>query len=481
MRLGARIFLCNLVIFAACFFYPVDWMIDSLETRYRESVEEIMVDQATILASQVAEQMRAGLFDARKLRDAFNRAHQQPLNVRIYDLRKTVVDSNFYLTDAAGRVIGDSREPSEVGADYSNWRDVYLTLRGEYGARTTRRDPLDQTSSSLYVAAPVVIDGKIAGCLTLIKPTASITAFMAQAQPRMLQAATISLLAAILLSLVFSIGLTRPIVRLIQYADGIRQGRPTPFPKLGRSEIADLGEAMRKMQETLEGKQYVEEYVQSLTHEIKSPLSAIRGAAELLEEEMPLAQRERFLENIRNESARIGKIVDTMLQLAALENRRLRIEMEPIDLNALLRNLAESKQPMLLQKQIDLQLQTPEGLIFSGNGFLIHQALDNLLQNAIDFSPQQGRIEIAAEVKENELVLTVADQGAGIPDYALERIFDKFYSLQRPDTGRKSTGLGLNLVREVVATHNGSVRLANRQTGGAEAIIVLPIIKKDNQ
>lgn len=478
MRLGTRIFVCYLVIFCACFYYPIHWMIESLEARYRESVEELMVDQSRILAGQVAAELEAGSFDPLTLRNAFNRAQQQPLDAQIYALHKTLVDSHFYLTDASGRIIADSRTPAELGADYSGWRDVYLTLRGSYGTRTTWRVPFDSATSSLYVAAPVIVSGRIVGCLTLIKPTASINVFVAQARPRVLRAGAISLAAAIGLSLIFSIWLTRPITRLIQYADGIREGKRPAFPDLGRSEIAELGKAMQKMQVALEGKQYVEEYIQNLTHEIKSPLSAIRGAAELIDETMPAERQERFLENIRTETARIGRIVDTMLELAALENRRMQPEMQPLDLHALLTNVIESKEPLLLQKQLDLRLQTPGPLTFAGNSFLLHQALANLLQNAIDFSPANGRIELAAAVKEGELVVTVADQGAGIPEYAIERIFDKFYSLQRPDTGRKSTGLGLNLVREVVATHNGSVRLTNRAEGGAEAIIALPLEQK---
>lgn len=478
MKLGARIFVCYLVIFCACFYYPIQWMLNSLEARYRESVEEIMIDQANILAGQVAAELEAGTFNPLRLRDAFGRARHQPLDAKIFDLHKTLVDSHFYLTDRSGHVIADSRTPAEIGADYSAWRDVYLTLHGEYGARTTRRLPLDPTTSSLYVAAPVVVSGQIAGCLTLIKPTASINVFIAQARPRVLRAGAVSLAAAIILSLIFSIWLTRPITRLIAYADGIREGKRPAFPELGRSEIAELGKALHKMQVALEGKQYVEEYIQNLTHEIKSPLSAIRGAAELIDEAMPLERRERFLEHIRTETARIGRIVDTMLELAALENRRMQPEMQLLDLGALLRNVIESKEPLLVQKQIDLQLQTPELLSFSGNSFLLHQALANLLQNAIDFSPQHGRIELSAAIADSELVLTVADSGVGIPEYAVERIFDKFYSLQRPDTGRKSTGLGLNLVREVVATHNGSVRLINRASGGAEAVIVLPLTQK---
>ncbi|OGR34122.1 MAG: two-component system sensor histidine kinase CreC [Desulfuromonadales bacterium GWD2_61_12] len=475
MSLGARIFLCYLVIFSACFYYPIQWMIGNLEARYRESVEEIMVDQAHILAGQVAGEMAAGRFDPQTLRAAFLRARQQPLAATIYDLRKTTVDSHFYLTDAAGRIIADSREPTELGADYAAWNDVHLTLRGAYGTRTTRRDPLDPTTSSLYVAAPVVVAGQIVGCLTLIKPTASINVFLAQARPRVLQAGALALAAAMGLSLLFSIWLTRPIKRLIHYAEGIGAGRRPAFPELGRSEIAELGQALHQMQVALEGKQYVEEYVQNLTHEIKSPLSAIRGAAELIDEAMPPERRERFLENIRTEAARIGRIVDTMLELAALENRRLQPEMQPLDLHALLANVIESKQPLLQQKHLDLQLRAPERLTIPGNGFLLHQALANLLQNAIDFSPPGGRIDLAAEITDGKLVVTVADAGAGIPDYARERIFDKFYSLQRPDSGRKSTGLGLNLVREVVTAHNGSVRLGNRAGGGAEAIVVLPL------
>jgi len=475
MKLGVRIFLCYLAIFTVCFYYPIHWMVGSLEGRYRESAEEVMVDAATILAGQVATELAGGSFDPRALEEGFARARLQPVDARIYSLRKTLVDTDFYLTDARGRIIGDSRTPPEFGADYAGWRDVALTLSGAYGARTTRRDPLDPATSALYVGAPVTVNGRIVGCLTLIKPTASINDFLTQARPRVLRAGALSLGAAIVLSLIFSVWLTRPIQRLIAYADAIRAGNRPPFPALGRSEIAELGEALHKMQVSLEGKQYVEEYVQTLTHEIKSPLSAIRGAAELIDDAMPAPQRERFLENIRTESARIGRIVDTMLELAALENRRLQPEMHPLDLGALLAGVIESKAPLLARKGIEVQRPAPASLTVTGNPFLLHQAFANLLQNAIDFSPPGGRIELTTAVSGQTLVLTVADRGAGIPDYAVERVFDKFYSLQRPDSGRKSTGLGLNLVREVVAAHQGTVRLLNRDGGGAQAIVTLPL------
>jgi two-component system sensor histidine kinase CreC len=125
-------------------------------------------------------------------------------------------------------------------------------------------------------------------------------------------------LAAVFLSYIVSLWITRPIKRLTDYANAIRQGKRVEFPELDRSEIGEMGYAFAKMQETLEGKKYVEQYVQKLTHEVKSPLSAIRGAAELLEEKMEPGQRGRFLSNIRHEANRIQEIVDRMLELSAL-------------------------------------------------------------------------------------------------------------------------------------------------------------------
>ena len=202
-------------------------------------------------------------------------------------------------------VIFDSQNKQNVGADYSNWRDVHLTLRGEYGARTTREDSGDPSSKVLYVGAPVRVNGDIAGVLTIAKPTTNINTFLKSAKPQIFKVGLLAAVVAVLLSYLVSLWVTRPIKRLTRYADDIRQGKRVEFPRLDRSEIGEMGHAFAKMQETLEGKKYVEQYVQKLTHEVKSPLSAIRGAAELLEENMPPDQRARFLNNIRHEANRI--------------------------------------------------------------------------------------------------------------------------------------------------------------------------------
>lgn len=474
MKLGLRIFLVYLAIFSVCLYYATDWIWTTLRTRYLESVEEPLVDAANLFASLVERDMARPDFVLADLEAPLARAHARKLSARIYDFEKSAVDLHLYITDVSGKVVLDTRHPPAVGEDYSQFHDVKHTLEGRYGARASLRDPNDPFSTALYIGAPIYRDGRVSGVLTLAEPTVSIDTFLELARPTFVRAALLTIGVAALLGLAVSYLLTRPIDRLARYADGIRLGKHPPFPKLGRTEIADLGLALRRMQEALEGRQYAEEYVQTLTHELKSPLSAIRGAAELLHEDMPRQQQTRFISNIRHEAERIAQIVDRMLELARLENRREKPDMEPVDLNALVRTVAESHEPLLASKDVRMEITVPDGSTLTGNAFLLHQALENLVQNAIEFSPRGGTVRVTVAAERDRVTLSVTDEGPGIPDYALDRIFERFYSLGRPDTAKKGTGLGLNFVREVAKSHGGTIRVTNRSEGGALAELTLP-------
>jgi two-component system sensor histidine kinase CreC len=462
-----------MLIFVVCFYYPIDWVLENLRTRYLESVEDPLVDQANILAGIVGFEMETDQFDTEKLYKVFANVYDRPVSARIYDLVKTHVDMKIYITDKKGKVIFDSENRQKIGADYSQWRDVYLTLKGQYGARTTLSDPENPKSSILYVATPITVKGKMSGVLTVAKPTTNINSFLGGAKPRIFRVGVVSLVFAILFSLLASVWITRPIKRLTVYANDVREGKRVAFPKLDRSEIGEMGMAFEKMKEALEGKKYVEQYVQSLTHEIKSPLSAIRGAAELLEEKMQPDQRERFLSNIRNEASRIQQIVDRLLELSELENLKILQKVENISLLSLVKSVLESKQTMLSKKNLKMVLQIPDDIQVKGDSFLLHQAIGNLIQNAIDFSPDHSQIELSGESDGNMIKLNVDDHGPGIPDYAKEKILDRFFSLRRPDTGKKSTGLGLNFVKEVAILHNGEVKLEDLAGKGARGSLII--------
>lgn len=475
MKLGFRIFGCYLVIFFICFAYPVGWMLDTLRTRYLEGVEDPLVDQAQILAGMVGQMMAEDRFDPGRLYETFASIYKRPLDVQIYRLTKTVVDPAVYITDGHGKVLFHSQDPAQIGENYSHWRDVGLTLEGEYGARTSLADANDPMSSVLFVGAPIMVHGRLAGVLSVAKPTTNINSFLRQAKPRIIQVVMLSGLLAVVLGYFVALWITRPIQRMTNYANAVSEGRNAVFPRLDRTEIGTMGRALKKMQKTLEGKAYVERYVQQLTHEVKSPLSAIRGSAELLEENVPAQRRKRFLTHIRTEANRIQNIVDRMLTLSALENKQELARRERIGLADLVDEVIESKQPMLLAKDIGVAIDVDKTKALFGDAFWLRQAVANLVQNAIDFSRSQTEIAIRATTDGTVVRLLIENSGATIPDYALEKIFDKFYSLKRPDSGLKSTGLGLNLVRQVALLHGGHVKLHNRSSGGVMAVLTLPI------
>jgi two-component system sensor histidine kinase CreC len=163
MKLGLRIFFFYLAIFAVCLYFATDWIWTTLRSRYLESVEEPLVDAANLLASLVEQEMARPDFTWADLEAPLARAHARALSAHIYNLEKRSVDLQLYITDAAGKVVFDTRQPSEVGSDYSRFHDVKFTLAGRYGARASQSIPEDPFSTVLYIGAPIYRDGRVAG------------------------------------------------------------------------------------------------------------------------------------------------------------------------------------------------------------------------------------------------------------------------------------------------------------------------------
>lgn len=475
MKIRTRLFVMLLLVTGLGFYRLVDWMIEDLRPRYLETMEESMNDMAIVLASFVEGQAQENDIRTDGLQKTFSQALGRTFSAKIYDLTKKRLNVMVYVTDKKGMVVFDSNRGKAEGKDYSKWNDVYNTLQGKYGARTTRTHPDDANSSVLYVAAPVRINGEIAGVLTVAKPAASITHFWRSARRKLIVAGVIAAVAVAGLGMLFSSWITWPIQKLTAYANAVRDGRRTSLPTLGNSEIGELGAAFEQMRDALEGKDYVDHYVQTLTHEMKSPLSAILGAAELLKEEgVPAERRQRFLDNICTESGRIQELVDRLLQLAALEKRKGLSDVEDINLMEMLTDITSAMQPALTAKGIDVKQDGAESPVVRGERFLLRQSIVNILQNAFEFSPAGATITLSVRKADGCVNVTVLDEGPGIPPYALEKVFERFYSLIRPQTGRKSSGIGLTFVHEVAVLHGGRVTVENREQGGAKVVLSIP-------
>lgn len=476
MAIRTRILLVYLLLVGGGAWYLVAWTMNTVRPRYLESMEESLVDAANLFASAVeADAISDGLIKPDAIRRLFDPAYHSTLNAQIYSLHKIDIDLRIYVTDTTGHVIYDSNHGADEGKDYSQWRDVRLTLAGEYGARGSRAEVNNDSSLVIHVAAPIRDGDHIIGSLTVGKPTRYINELVAVARRRIFWSGLTGGILVILTGFTFSVWLTTPIERLTAYARAVRDGKPATLPRIAGREVTALRQAFDEMRDALEGKKYVERYTQTLTHEIKAPLSAIRGAAELLEEQtMPPDQRAKFLANIQRESARIQQLIDKLLQLSALEARKDLGPTEPVDLSALARTVIDSLAGTLHARRLTLDLRVPTSITLQGERFLLHQALANLLQNAAAFSPIGATIALTITKHAHQAVIEIDDTGPGLPDYAHDKVFERFYSLPRPDTGAKGTGLGLSFVREIAHLHHGEITLENRPAHGCKATLTLP-------
>lgn len=470
MRIGVQMLLGYFLIVAIAAWFVLSIFVQEIKPGVRRATEETLIDTATLLAVLAREDLLTANAQHGRLAQAFQALSQQPINARIAGIHKTRNEYRVYLTDDHGKVVFDSAGIA-LGQDYSRWNDVWLTLRGRYGARSTRSDPQDANSSAMYIAAPVMDKGRIIGVLTVSQPSQAIAAVIKHSERRILWAGGALLGIALLIGCVMVWWLSFSINKLVRYADAVATDHPLlPLPEGGSRELRKLALALESMRIKLEGKNAIENYVYALTHELKSPLAAIRGAAEILREGPPLAVIVHFTDNILAQNKRMQSLVEKLLQQARLENR-LNIELCPVAVDELFRQLARQREAALMVKNLHLRWQKRE-LMVAGDSELLAQALGNLVDNAMDFTLPAGEIVMDAYERDGDIFLTVSDNGSGIPDYALAHIFSRFYSLPRHN-GDKSSGLGLTFVREVARLHQGDIQLANRPEGGVIATLRL--------
>jgi two-component system sensor histidine kinase CreC len=479
MRLGLKLVLGFFLIVGIAAFFVMRVFVNEVKPGVRQAMESTLVDAANLLAEVAADDLKAG----RIADGAFARhvalAQQRDPKAWVWRFQKRTVDYRVTVTDARGVVVFDS-QGRDVGRDNSRWNDVYRTLRGEYGARSSAETPGDTAHTVMHVAAPIYDPGDRAtllGVLTLSQPNRSIEPFIVASQRSILLRGAWLIGISALIGVLMTWWLVRGIGGLNRYAQAVSAGEPVPPPRPRADEIGDLGRALETMRRKLAGKAYVEQYVQSLTHEMKSPLAAIRGAAELLQEPLPEADRQRFARNIQAQEQRLTETIDKLLALAEVEQHGWLQRRERVEADALADDVVQAVDDRLTPRGVQVVRAPMQGAwTVDGDGFLLRRALGNLLDNAIAFSPAGGTVELAVEADADQVRFIVRDLGPGVPDYAHERVFERFYSLPRPDNGQRSSGLGLPFVREVMRLHGGEATLRNRPDGGAEAILSLPAV-----
>lgn len=504
-RIRVRLLIVNLVVLLV----PIAGLEFArlYERQLLSSLERDMRNQATLVRETLEARLEDGetLDDARVQRVLVASARQTRTRIRVLDASGAgVLDSHAEgppegpeppaPTILPGSAYAVARSSSDVSAETSPdvvemwsarsiprevWppvpqrREVRSALRGHPDAYTRVRDRAPAVL--LFVTEPIRSGGDVAGVVYVTRSTRPVLTELYRIRRGLIQVLVVAVIFTLLLTLVLAWSISRPLSRLARAARRIAAGeRGVEVPVGGSGEIRELGEAFDTMTRELDARmRYTSEFAADVAHELKSPLTSIRGAAELLQEGAAddAEARARFTSNIQLDAERLDRLVNRLLELSRIDSRQL--PMEPVDLAAVVdRVIARTHTP---EQPVEVEWQTSRREL-QGREEDLERALLNLVENAVRFSP--GGVPVMVTIAEEPsgrgrsvVTIRVTDRGPGIPTSHREKVFDRFFTT---DADRSGTGLGLAIVRSVARAHGGDATQRETPGGGATFEISLP-------
>ena len=377
---------------------------------------------------------------------------------------------------------------AEYAPDYSDpaqdritaWPEAYQAQQAQAVASKIRTAP--DLTPVLSAAAPV--DG---GALLVTSNERSLTRSMRSQRAGLALAMGISVILSVLLSLFLARTIVRPLRRIALAAHRVRLGRAREVrvPRLPsrRDEIGLLARSVSDMSQSLRQRiDNIEAFAADVTHELKNPIASLRSALDGLESVKDSKLRQRLMDVAREDVMRLDRLISDISEAARTDAELARARFEPVDLGPLIEQLVKSWDSRRDKGDARIAFARPrkESTLVMGDPARLARALDNILDNAVSFSPPGGLVEVAASHVGNQVRIRIDDEGPGVPPEAREAIFHRFHSMRPEDEsfGRHS-GLGLAIAKAIVEGHDGEITVYDRDDApsGARFIISLPAVE----
>ena len=452
----------------------------SIETSYLHSTEEGMIDTAAVVSELYARLHAQFGADTAPVAAELTRVYSNlnetyEIKARLFGFTRAEVDTRLLVYDPNGRVIFDTKGVA-TNQDFSQSSDVRQALKGHYGSRWELDKPHQRVN--IYSTLPVFVEGKVIGAVSVSKSTNRIRNFISRSLEGFVIPGVIALLLAAAMAYVLSAYITRIIWDLASRAERVAAGESNVrLETWTRSELGTLARAIERMREKLEGKAYVEEMATNLSHELKTPLAAIRGSAELLEgpASNDPAARTKFLRNIQSEVERLDRIVSELLKLSRIEAQPAPGDIAVIDAGGVAREIAESYRSRAADVGLAFDHEIADGpLRVRISELQLKQLLTNLLDNAFQFTAAGQRVQLFAARRENAVEFQVRDEGQGIEPELLPKIFDRFFTTENPRTGNRGTGLGLAIAQSIASANGGRISVDSAPGNGSTFTVIFP-------
>jgi two-component system sensor histidine kinase ChvG len=370
----------------------------------------------------------------------------------------------------------------EAGDDGRVYREVNSALSGEVAA-AERVD--EQNKLVLSVAVPIQRFKAIYGALFVSTESGDIDAILREERATLLEVFLVAIGVMVITSLYLSGAIAEPVRRLAAAADRVRSGRSgresIPNMEERGDEIGELSVSLSAMTAALYDRiDAIESFAADVAHELKNPLTSLKSAVEMLTRAETSEARERLMGVVRNDVKRIDRLITDISDASRLDAELSREHAEPVDVAHLLETVVEVYRFTEISRGVTIALENalpPRATVIARDERL-GQVLRNLIDNAVSFSPAGGTVLISARAEANVAVITVEDDGPGIPPDNLETIFKRFYTERPADHGfGKNSGLGLSIVRQIVTGLGGRVFAENRAKSGARFVVELPLVR----
>lgn len=313
------------------------------------------------------------------------------------------------------------------------------------------------------------------------RPAATLlSVFSDELLPPFLLGGVLALILALFLAFWMAHWVAAPLQRVVNATRTFGGGEIKALPLEGPSEVRELAGAFNAMTARVQaGHKAQRDFVANVSHELKTPLTSIQGFAQALLDgaaATPEAQKQSA-QVIYNETARMHRLVLSLLDLARLDAGIADLKRDPVDLTALLHSVGERFGLQAQQADVALEVQAAELPVLIGDGDRLAQVFINLLDNALKFTPAGGSVHVSAVRLGRLIQINVVDTGTGIPAEALPHIFERFYQADpaRAGGGRRGTGLGLSIVAEIVRAHGGTISASSILGQGATFQVQLPL------
>lgn len=361
--------------------------------------------------------------------------------------------------------------PESVIQNIEKYPDVKKAMAGTISATAWEGGP---NQVILTAAAPIAKNGRVAGAVLLTNDGRDIETGMDRVRFDVLTATLAALSITIFLSIYLAGIIGRPLKKLAVAAERVRvnQGRQIDIPDLShrRDEIGELSRALHDMTRALRDRMdTIERFAADVSHEIKNPLTSLRSAVETAAKIKNKKDRDRLMEIIQHDVQRLDRLISDISNASRLDAELSRDEMGPVDLRLLLQQLVDAhKEPLERggegQGQSPLRLEIARNLtpLVRGNEGRLAQVFENLISNALSFSPPDGLVMVRVLADKKRVTVEVEDEGPGIPENKLEDIFERFYS-ERPKTEAygSHSGLGLSIAKQIIMAHRGEIFAEN--------------------